>query len=84
MPTYVFECLQCGSQREEVMSFKDLESKKFKCHGKMKRIITSAAFHLMGNCWARDGYTRKPDRFVEEQIRQNRIAEGATKSETEL
>ncbi|HND11617.1 MAG TPA: zinc ribbon domain-containing protein [Pseudomonadota bacterium] len=58
MPTYDYECQNCGhtfetSQRITEKALTDCPECK---QPKLQRLITAAAFHLKGGGWYKDGY----------------------------
>ena len=57
MPTYCYECTECGTQIEVRQSISDppLTNCEF-CNGELRKIIQLSSFHLKGNGWAKDGY----------------------------
>ena len=70
MPVYVYQCPDCGSQKEVVRGIKEPEEPPECLTGelvddptdckkrKMERVITPASFILKGSGWAKDGYKK--------------------------
>ena len=58
MPTYEYHCKKCAKTFEvfQKISEKPL-SKCPTCGGKVKRLISAAAFALKGGGWYKDGYS---------------------------
>ena len=63
MPIYVYRCESCGAVEEHIQRFGDPPQEKCEtCGGRLHKQITSAAFHLKGGGWYKDGYaSAKPD-----------------------
>jgi putative FmdB family regulatory protein len=65
MPTYVYECPQCGYQTELIRKTEDRDN-HVSCHciedketqPKMKRVPAPTSFILKGPGWAKDGYSK--------------------------
>ena len=63
MPIYAYECTKCGQDAEYIQKFSDppMETCE-RCGGPLRRQVTTAAFHLKGGGWYKDGYaSSKPD-----------------------
>lgn len=57
MPIYVYQCQQCGAIEEHIQGFKDDPMTTCEaCGGELRKSVTSAAFHLKGGGWYKDGY----------------------------
>lgn len=57
MPIYVYGCRKCGAVEEHIQRFSDPPLTRCEaCGGKLEKKVTSAAFHLKGGGWYRDGY----------------------------
>lgn len=57
MPIYVYGCRKCGAMEEHIQRFSDPPKTRCEaCGGKLEKQVTSAAFHLKGGGWYRDGY----------------------------
>lgn len=58
MPTYDYECQDCGHTFEisQRISEKALADCPVCQQPKLRRLITAAAFHLKGGGWYKDGY----------------------------
>ena len=63
MPIYVYRCESCGAVEEHIQRFGDPPQQVCEtCGGRLHKQITSAAFHLKGGGWYKDGYaSSKPD-----------------------
>jgi putative FmdB family regulatory protein len=63
MPIYVYGCRKCGAVEEHIQRFSDPPLTRCEaCGGKLEKKVTSAAFHLKGGGWYRDGYaSARPD-----------------------
>lgn len=57
MPIYLYYCLICKEEFEEIiLSGEELKVCK-NCGSKnIKRIISNTSFILKGDCWSKDGY----------------------------
>ncbi len=53
MPIYEYECGACGDRHELIQKFSDAPKRKCPAcgAGKLKRLVTAAAFHLKGDGW---------------------------------
>lgn len=62
MPIYEYECQDCHGQFEIVQKFSDKPKRKCEsCGGKLKKLLSAAAFHLKGSGWyATDYASSKP------------------------
>ena len=62
MPMYEYECGNCGSRFERLLSYSESE-KPQKCEecgsDKAKKQISRTSFALKGGGWASDGYAGK-------------------------
>ncbi len=57
MPIYVYGCKDCGATEEHIQRFSDDPLTECStCGGRLEKQITSAAFHLKGGGWYKDGY----------------------------
>lgn len=57
MPIYAYGCTACGAEAEYIHKFSDPPKEVCEsCGGSLKRLVTSAAFHLKGGGWYKDGY----------------------------
>ncbi len=57
MPIYAYGCTACGAEVEYIQKFSDPPKQVCEaCGGELKRLVTSAAFHLKGGGWYKDGY----------------------------
>ena len=57
MPIYVYECQDCGAEEEHIQRFSDDPlTECSSCGGRLQKQMTSAAFHLKGGGWYKDGY----------------------------
>jgi len=62
MPLYEYECESCGSRLEHIQKFSDpLLEECPKCGGKLRKLISSPAFHLKGSGWYITDYARKAE-----------------------
>ncbi|OKY75582.1 MAG: transcriptional regulator [Desulfobulbaceae bacterium DB1] len=58
MPIYEYECQKCKKVTEAWQSISDEPLTDCPdCHGNLKKIISSSAFHLKGGGWYADGYS---------------------------
>lgn len=55
MPLYDLIC-DCGHTKEQILTLKETEPVCDKCGLRMKKAMSTPAFHLKGNNWERDGY----------------------------
>jgi putative FmdB family regulatory protein len=60
MPTYTYECNKCDLVTDIFHSMNQEITPCVQCGDVMKRIPTAPSFQLKGECWARDGYSKKP------------------------
>lgn len=58
MPTYQYECKKCSRQVELVQRISEKKSPEC-CEQPMESVLGAPAFILKGNCWAKDGYTKR-------------------------
>ncbi len=57
MPIYAYQCTKCGKDEEYIQKFSDPPMEKCEhCGGSLRRLVTSAAFHLKGGGWYKDLY----------------------------
>lgn len=57
MPIYVYGCQKCGATEEHIQKFSDPPVEQCEsCGGPLQKQVTSAAFHLKGGGWYKDGY----------------------------
>jgi len=62
MPIYVYGCQDCGAEEEHIQRFSDPPMTECSsCGGGLKKLVTSAAFHLKGGGWYKDGYASAKD-----------------------
>ncbi len=60
MPIYEYQCQSCEDVVEVIQSFQDPPLTTCEeCGGKMKKLISLAAFHLKGGGWYNDHYGLK-------------------------
>jgi putative FmdB family regulatory protein len=61
MPLYEYRCPKCKHEIEKLTSFEapDPKCPKPKCDSDMKRKISQNSFHLKGDGWYKDGYSKK-------------------------
>ena len=71
MPIYEYRCDVCGVTHEHICKHSErpefIVCKTNTCSaGYAYHVPSGTSFHLKGNCWARDGYTRgfTPDEIV--------------------
>ncbi|MFZ5758842.1 MAG: FmdB family zinc ribbon protein [Thermodesulfobacteriota bacterium] len=58
MPIYEYECEKCNKVTEAWQSIADEPLTTCPdCHGSLKKLISSSAFHLKGGGWYADGYS---------------------------
>lgn len=61
MPLYEYECTQCGAVEEALQKFSDKPLTQCgHCAGKLRKLISSSAFHLKGSGWYVTDYANKP------------------------
>lgn len=59
MPLYDFKCPQCKKRFERIVK-NDLEKVGCDCGTQTKIVFNpSSNFHLKGDCWEKDGYSKK-------------------------
>ncbi len=57
MPIYEYRCESCAEVTEAIQKLSDPPLKKCpSCSGKLKKLISRAAFHLKGGGWYSEGY----------------------------
>ena len=56
MPLYDFYCAECGFVVESFQKIDEFEPVCDKCGLRMKKAMSTPAFHLKGNNWERDSY----------------------------
>jgi len=63
MPIYAYRCLKCAAEPEFIQKMSDPPMTECEsCGGELVRKVTSAAFHLKGGGWYKDGYaSTKPE-----------------------
>jgi putative FmdB family regulatory protein len=58
VPTYVYECQQCGERFEYFQSLAEAPKTVCEqCSGPLQKIIVPIAFHLKGGGWYKDLYS---------------------------
>ena len=58
MPIYEYECLDKGHRFEAFRKIGDRPLRTCEvCGGKVRKLVSSSAFHLKGSGWYKDGYT---------------------------
>jgi len=66
MPIYEFECEGfCGKVTESIEKVGTEVIICPKCKGMAFRIMSKSEFHLKGDAWAKDNYTRKKPSYVD-------------------
>ena len=67
MPIYEYECDECGNHLEALQKFSDPPiSECEECHSnKLKKLISSSAFHLKGTGWYVTDYASKGATYKE-------------------
>jgi len=59
MPIYTYKCENCNRTEEYTQKInEDSKTTCSNCSGKLKKIMSNFNFVLIGQCWARDGYTK--------------------------
>lgn len=60
MPTYQYQCKNCAHSFEAVESIKSEPQRKCpSCQdGTIERVVGPVVFHLKGDGWAKDGYSK--------------------------
>lgn len=63
MPIYAYRCLKCAAEPEFIQKMSEPPVTECEsCGGELVRKVTSAAFHLKGGGWYKDGYaSAKPE-----------------------
>ncbi|MEZ4384603.1 MAG: FmdB family zinc ribbon protein [Nannocystaceae bacterium] len=57
MPIYAYQCTNCGKEEEYIQKFSDPPMETCEhCSGPLRRLVTTAAFHLKGGGWYKDLY----------------------------
>jgi putative FmdB family regulatory protein len=57
MPIYAYQCTKCGKDEEYIQKFSDPPMETCEhCGGPLRRLVTTAAFHLKGGGWYKDLY----------------------------
>ena len=80
MPLYTYRCTQCGYIDEFIINVKKRD-KKFPCEqdqctGVMGRDGTDiSSFKLKGDCWYKDGYSKKPKPKKKEEKKEEKKKE---------
>lgn len=60
MPIYEYQCQKCEGVFEILQGFNDKPAKKCEqCGGRLKKLISLAAFHLKGSGWYETDYGKK-------------------------
>ncbi|RLA82737.1 MAG: zinc ribbon domain-containing protein [Deltaproteobacteria bacterium] len=76
MPIYEYQCTNCGERFELLQRFDDPPVAVCKhCHGKAKRVISLANFHLKGSGWYATDYKNK-DREKKEKKEEKESKKG--------
>jgi putative FmdB family regulatory protein len=59
MPLYVFKCVKCEEEIEVLQKYDDPAPQH--CEQDMERVLAGGniSIELKGECWAKDGYTKK-------------------------
>lgn len=63
MPNYLYSCLKCKKEFEQVNTMKDRDKGKCACGSKAKRLITMPAV-----VYKTGGFTTRPERDVQSEI----------------
>lgn len=84
MPLYEYQCQACGHEFEELQSFSDKAVTKCPKCGKNKVIkkISMTAFHLKGEGWYKDGYSRPSEKPKPKDKTTDKKPAAAKKSES--
>lgn len=85
MPVYEYECEKCGRTEEIIQNFSDAPLKKCSiCSGKLRKLMSSNAFHLKGSGWYVTDYnrTKKADSSKKESTK-NKVSKD-NKNSTEI
>ncbi|HLG20837.1 MAG TPA: zinc ribbon domain-containing protein [Bdellovibrionota bacterium] len=84
MPIYEYECLSKGHRFEELQKVKARPLQKCPvCGGKVRKLISSTAFHLKGGGWYKDGYaSAKPGKASESGSSTSGTSESKSDSKT--
>ena len=77
MPIYVYQCQQCGAQKEVMQKFSDPPLTECQeCGGKLEKIIQPVAIHFKGTGWYVTDYARKdqgkPEKRAMEQNKEEK------------
>ncbi len=84
MPIYAYGCTACGAEVEYIQKFSDPPKEVCEsCGGALKRLVTSAAFHLKGGGWYKDGYASAKRSDAESGAKAEGKSEGKAESKTE-
>ena len=61
MPTYEYQCEECGLRFEVRQKFSDAPLRACReCGGAVKKLISQTGFALKGGGWYQQGYTGQP------------------------
>ena len=58
MPIYEFSCPNCGHIFEDLVTFSCVCLLCPRCQTESEKIISLSSFHLKGEGWSKDGYTK--------------------------
>ncbi len=59
MPIYEYICQKCNKEIEIIQHFDDSPPECEECGDEMEKVMSLSSFVLKGDCWYKDGYTKR-------------------------
>ncbi len=83
MPIYAYECQACHARSEHIQKLSDPPLSTCEtCGGRLRKLVTAAAFHLKGGGWYKDGYaSARPSDSANDSASDSGGAESSGKSD---
>jgi len=80
MPLYEYICHSCGHEFDEIQKFSDNPITKCpKCSkNKIVKKVSLTAFHLKGEGWYKDGYSRPSDKPKPKEPKNDKSSKGSS------
>ncbi len=87
MPIYEYACEKCGEQFEVTQKITALPLKRHngpaRCGGKLKKLMSSNAFHLKGTGWYKTDYADKEKKNISDRKAKSEVKTDEKKSSSD-